>query len=254
MSGSSWPSLWFDLPLAVFDLETTGKDTQTCKIIEVGISRFYRGELVKQFDWFVDPGCQIPQEVVELTHIQQSDVDGQPKIADLAPEILDAFKGHGIVAYNIGFDRSILTRELEECGFAWPKDNPIIDPLVFASHFYPNQRNNLGAVCQRLNISLEGAHRACNDAEATGKVFYAFKDRLPPDLDSLLIVQAQWERENIERMRWRSKSDGAANSFVIQQSESTGLGPAFFFGTEPDPLKALYSAVPSAKPRTPASE
>ena len=91
----NWPSQWFDLPLAVFDLETTGKDTGTCKIIEVGISMFYHGELVQQLDWFVDPECEIPKEVVELTHIQQSDVDGQPKLREIAPDILNAFKGHG---------------------------------------------------------------------------------------------------------------------------------------------------------------
>lgn len=255
MSGNSWPAQWFDLPMAVFDLETTGKDTRTCRIIEVGISEFYRGELVKQYDWFVDPECEIPQEVVELTHIQQSDVDGQPKLREIAAEILEVFKGHGIIAYNIGFDRTVLTRELEECGLSWPKDNPIIDPLVFASHFYPNQRNNLGVVCERLNITLEGAHRACNDAEATGKVFYAFRDRLPSELDNLLIVQAQWERENLERFQWRRKpgSDGG-ESFVIQQSESGGLGPAFFFGNETDPLRALYSMVPSARARLNTNE
>ena len=247
----TWPSQWFDLPLAVFDLETTGKDTGTCKIIEVGISKFYHGELVQQLDWFVDPECTIPQEVVELTHIQQSDVDGQPKLREIASEILEAFKGHGIVAYNIGFDRTVLTREFQECGFEWPKENPIIDPLVFASHFYPNQRNKLGIVCERLNITLEGAHRACNDAEATGKVLYAFRDRLPPDLESLLIVQAQWERENIERMQWRrSGHDDPVQSFVVQQSSSKGLGPAFFFGNETDPLRAVYSTVPAARPRT----
>ena len=251
----SWPSRWFDLPLVVFDLETTGKDKSSCKIIEVGISEFYHGELVKQYDWFVDPQCEIPQEVVEITHIQQSDVDGQPLLRDIAPEILEIFKGHGIVAYNIGFDRTVLTRELQACGLDWPKENPIIDPLVFAMHFYPNQKCKLGMVCDRLNISLEGAHRACNDAEATGKVLYAmfdvFKDRIPTDLESLLIVQAQWERENIERMQWRrDNGEGAANSFVVQQASNRGLGPAFFFGSETDPLRAVYASVPSSRPRT----
>ena len=87
-----WPSQWFDLPLAIFDTETTGKDPHTCRIIEVGITQMLRGEVVREFDWFVDPECQIPEEVVQLTHIQQSDVDGQPKLRDIAGDILEAFR------------------------------------------------------------------------------------------------------------------------------------------------------------------
>ena len=246
-----WPSQWFDLPLAIFDTETTGKDPHTCRIIEVGITQMLRGEVVREFDWFVDPECQIPEEVVQLTHIQQSDVDGQPKLRDIAGDILEAFRGHGIVAYSIGFDRTVLTRELREAGLDWPSENPILDPLVFAQHFYPHQRNNLGAVAERLGISLEGAHRACNDAAATGKVFYAFRDRLPPELDALLIVQAEWERDNQARLQWRRPSgDAASNPLLAQKETSRGLSPAFLYGEEPDPLKAIYGAVPNFRRET----
>lgn len=242
-----WPSQWFDLPLAVFDLETTGFDPKTCQIIEVGIVHFYRGEVVKVYNWLVDPECQIPEEVVNLTHISQEDVTGQPKFREIAHDILEAFSGHGIVAYNISFDRPFLTHKLREIGLDWPEDNPNIDPLVFATHLYPKQKNKLGMVAERLGISLEGAHRACNDAEATGRVLYAFRDRLPPDLESLLIIQSQWERENQARMSWRRDNN---NSIIANQTTARGLTVAFAYGNESDPLKALYSMVPNASPRT----
>ncbi|MBQ9242510.1 MAG: 3'-5' exonuclease [Proteobacteria bacterium] len=251
MSLNNWPTHWFDMPLAVFDLETTGKDYKTCEIIEIGIVQFYRGEVIKVYDWLIDPECEIPQEIVELTHIRQEDVDGQPKLRDLAPEILNAFAGHGIVAYNVNFDRPFLTNKLEALGYKWPSDNPVIDPLVFAQHFYPNQRNKLGMVAERLGVSLEGAHRACNDAEATGKVLYAFRDKLPPELETLLILQAQWERENMERNRWRRRSDSPdeTNPLINGQTAAKGITTAFAYDTEPDPLRALYAAVPNAAPR-----
>lgn len=248
MTKQTWPSQWFDLPLAVFDLETTGFDSHTCQIIEIGIVQFERGEVTQRLDWLIDPECEIPPEIVNLTHIQPSDVAGQPKLREIVPQILEAFEGRGLVAYNIGFDRPFLTHKLKELGYQWPDENPTIDPLVFANHFYPHERNKLGMVAQRLGISLEGAHRAFNDAEATGKVLYAFRDKLPPDLESLLIVQAQWERENIERRNWRKK-DSEQSIHALSQPESTKLGPAFFFGNEPDPLRALYSLVPAAPPR-----
>ncbi len=245
---TTWPELWFDLPLAVFDLETTGFDANTCQIIEIGIVQFYRGEVVKVLNWLIDPECKIPEEIVQLTHIRQEDVDGQPKLREIAPDILEAFAGRGIVAYNIGFDRPFLTHKLEELGLSWPSENPIIDPLVFATHFYPRERNKLGMVAERLGISLEGAHRACNDAEATGKVLYAFRDRLPPDLENLLILQSQWERENLERLSWRRK-DSDGSSLITQQNQTKGLTSAFAYDSETDPLRALYSKVPNAAPR-----
>ena len=244
---TQWATQWFDIPLAVFDLETTGKDTGSCQIIEIGIVQFYRGEVVKTLNWLVDPECEIPEEVVNITHITQADVDGQPKIEEIIPDILEAFAGHAIVAYNIGFDRTILTRKLKEFGYEWPEENPCLDPLVFAAHLYPNERNKLGMVAERLGISLEGAHRAYNDAEATGKVLYAFRDRLPPDLETLLVLQSQWERENEERFAWRRKNGG--NTLISQPSSVKGITTAFAYGTEPDVLRALYSQVPNAAPR-----
>lgn len=244
--GEQWPSLWYDLPLAVFDTETTGKDMNTCRIIEVGITLMVRGEVVEELDWFVDPECEIPKEVVELTHIQQSDVDGQPKFREIARDILEAFRGRGIVAYNINFDRTVMTRELRNAGLDWPHGNPMIDPLVFAQHLYPHQHNNLGAVTERLSISLEGAHRACNDAAATGKVLYALRGKLPASLEELLVVQAAWERENQARLQWR-RHDMGANPLLSQGAEGHTLTTAFVYGDEPDPLRAIYGAVPQKR-------
>ena len=252
MGQTSWPSQWYDLPIAVFDLETTGTDYESCEIIEIGIVHFLRGEVVNVYNWLIDPECAIPQEIVEITHIRQEDVDGQPKFREIAQDVLDAFSGHGIVAYNIGFDRPFLTHKLEKLGMQWPSDNPTIDPLVFARHLWPNQRNKLGMVAERLNVSLVGAHRACNDAEATGKVLYAMRDKLPPDLENLLIIQAQWDLEYKERYAWRNKfkgEDNGLNSLVSPASAQT-LGPGYFFGNETDPLKSLYNMVPSAQART----
>ena len=58
-----WPELWRDLPMAVVDVETTGLDASTDRIIEIGIVRFERGEEVEVYGELIDPGCPIPPEV-----------------------------------------------------------------------------------------------------------------------------------------------------------------------------------------------
>lgn len=246
----SWPKLWFDLPLAVFDLETTGFDPQTCEIIEVGIVQFFRGEIVGQFNWLIDPETPIPARITEITGISQADVDGQVKFREIANDILKCFEGRGLVAYNASFDRGFLTQKFEALGLKFPVGNPIIDPLIFARQFYVNEDNKLVTVAKRLGISLVDAHRASNDAEATGKVFYAFRDRLPPDLEGLLLLQSQWEREQLERFQRKRFGRGGDSNFSSVMSTgpvSKDLSPTFAYGTEPDPLRALYSAVPNAK-------
>jgi DNA polymerase-3 subunit alpha (Gram-positive type) len=248
-----WPQSWFDIPIAVFDLETTGFDPQTCQIIEIGIVQFYRGEIMKVHNWLIDPECQIPQEIVDITHIQQSDVDGQPKFCEIVHDVLAAFKDHAICAHNISFDRVFLSHKLTELGLSWPAGNPILDTLIIASHLYPNQQNKLGILAERLGITLEGAHRACNDAEATGKVLYAMREHLPPDLETLMLLQAQWEREfNEKRAFWKNKNSGGSSFSALmndQTPQNRGITAAFAYSTEPDPIRALYATVPAAKPR-----
>ena len=244
-----WPKKWLDLPLAVFDTETTGKDPSTCRLLEIGIVHFEHGEVVKTFNWMVNPECEIPEDVVRITGITQDDVKNEKPFAAIAKDVLAAFEGHALVAYNMRYDRTVLTRYFEECGLKWPDDHPTIDPLVFANYFYKNERhNNLGSVCERLGVSLEGAHRACNDAEATGKVLYAFNEHfeLPPDLESLLIVQTQWERENLQRQYWRKNDQNEIGLNEIS-TISNDLNIGFIYGKETDPLKALYMAVPNVQ-------
>ena len=243
-----WPKRWLDLPLAVVDTETTGKDPTKCRLLEIGIVHFEHGNVVKVFNWMVNPECEIPEEVVRITGIKQEDVQNEKTFAEIAKDVLDALTGHGIVAYNIGYDRTVLTRYFEECGLKWPSENPTIDPLVFANYFYKNHtHNNLGAVCERLGVSLEGAHRACHDAEATGKVLYAFNEQfgLPPDLESLLIVQTQWERENEQRLRWRQGKSEHEIGLNEVNTIANDLNMGFIYSQETDPLKALYMAVPN---------
>ncbi|MFA5623458.1 MAG: 3'-5' exonuclease [Bradymonadales bacterium] len=244
------PELWYDLPLAVFDVETTGFSPDENQIIEIGVVHFHRGELQESFNWLIDPECEIPPEIVKLTGITQEDVTGKPTFREIAADFVEVMKGRGLVAYNLAFDRSFLSVNLERCGYQWFDDQPSFDPLIFARHISPQARDNkLVTVAKRYNISLEGAHRACNDAEATGKVLYAMRDALPPVLQDLIVVQVQWEIQQRNAFRGKDKRRNSEFSSILSQ-ESAGearLGPAFIHGSEADPLRAYYDSLMSMK-------
>lgn len=245
-----WPKNWRDLTLAVVDVETTGLDPQEDRVTEIGIIRFEAGEVVESYGKLVNPERPIPEESTKITGIRDEDVKDAPTFAEIAKDVHERLQGVGIVAYNLSFDRGFIRKELERCGLEWPEESPTLDPLIFARQFFKNQRRkNLGAICKLLGIPLEEAHRATHDATVTGHVLYAFADRLPEGLNELLMLQAQWEQQQAQEMSgWRSRrNDSEFESLSDAFGGSTvGLGPAYIYGDEADPLRALYMSVPEA--------
>ena len=243
-----WPERWFDLPLAVIDVETTGFDPEVERIIEIGIVLFERGEVIDRYGQLIDPQKEVPQEVVELTGIKQEDLEGMPTFDQVAPEIHRRLQHVGVGAYNLSFDRSFVAAELERVGLSWPSDAPTLDPLIFARQFFQNSpRKNLGAISKLLDIPLEEAHRAIHDAEVAGQVLYAFGDKLPERLQDLIVLQAQWEAAQAAKMsHWRGNFSLGTSSTI---DKPIGLGPAYIYGDEADPLRALYMSIPEAPER-----
>lgn len=243
---STWPEHWKDLPLAVIDVETTGLDSTQDRIIEIGIIRFERGEVIETYGHLIDPGCEVPEEVTKITGIKAEDLKGKPTFKQLSQEIWERLQGVGIVAYNLSFDKGFVSRELERVGLAWPDEAPTLDPLIFARQFFKNHpRKNLGAISKLLGIPLEEAHRATHDATVAGHVLYAFEDRLPDRLQDLLVLQAQWEAAQAnDTSHWRGNFSLGSSSSMEQP---IGLGPAYIYGDEADPLRALYMSIPEAK-------
>jgi len=246
---SDWPDNWIDLPLAVIDVETTGLEPEEDRIIEIGIIHFQAGEVVDEYGQLVDPQRDLPERATEITGITQTDLEGKPTFDEIADEVESQLRGKGIVAYNLDFDRSFVETELERAGGEWPDESPTFDPLVFAREFFKDlRRKNLGTIADKLDIPLEEAHRATHDAEVAGHVLYAFEDRLPEDLDDLMVLQAQWEQSQAQqRANWRDEEAEPSESLVGLGEQSAGLGPAYVYGDEPDPLRALYKSVPEAQ-------
>ena len=251
----TWPDLWFDLPLAVLDVETTGFDPQNDRIIEIGIVHFHQGEVIESWGQLVNPGRPIPEAVIKLTGIKDEDVADAPPFADVAAAVAARLEGKGIVAYNLPFDRGFIAAELERTGRAWPDDHPTFDPLIFARQFQRKEGSKkLGKVAERMGINLEEAHRAVDDATTAGHILCAFRDLLPRHLNALQMLQRQWARQQAqETSNWRGRRRMNTDdpwSSNENQAQTIGLGPAFVFGDEHDPLRALYRSLPEAPERS----
>lgn len=209
-------SPWHDCVIAFIDTETTGRDSNTDRLIEVGIVLGRHGEPYERKSWLVDPGVAIPAESFAVHGISDADVAGKPTFAAVLPEIL-AFLGGAIpAAYNAAFDKAFILAEVGrakvELGDLPPalrNDVDWLDPLVFARELYKEEQSRaLGEMAQRLGIALERAHRATDDAEAALRVLYAFgKDpRVPRGYAALVREQRRLGRMHDEARRFWKKN------------------------------------------------
>lgn len=154
----------------VFDIETTGLSSRNDKITEIGAVKIKDGIITDRFSQLINPEKEIPQIVVELTGISNSLVENEPTIEKVIPEFYEFAKDAVLVAHNAKFDISFIRREYKNNNIEF--NHPILDTLVLARATMTHmKRFNLGTLCKNLGVSLVGAHRAVNDAEATAEVF-----------------------------------------------------------------------------------
>lgn len=248
---------WRAEPLAVVDVETTGLEPESDRVIEVAIVHMRAGEVEERWGSLVNPECELPPDVTQLTGIQPEDLETAPRFADLATEVRQRLEGRIFVAYNLGFDRGFLEHELRRAGHEWAPETSI-DPLVFARELHRNKGSKrLEAVAERLGIEIGTAHRATDDAEAAGHVLYALGRELPDELEQLLVLQRQWaQQQENEMARWRKGGGEAApgkgagtDALGGEEERGSALGPAYLYGDETDPVRAMFTHLPAAGSR-----
>ena len=162
------------LEFCVIDLETTGGNPETEKIIEVGMVKIENRKITEERSFLVNPQKDIPDFVQKLTGIRKADVEHAPKIEEVIDEIVE-FIGKGIlVAHNTSFDIPFLNGVLKN--LQRPSlDNKVICTNIMTKYLIPDiMSSNLQYMSQIFNISHSNAHRAIEDARATGNLLLKY--------------------------------------------------------------------------------
>jgi DNA polymerase-3 subunit epsilon len=211
-------ALWTDLPVALIDLETTGRDASVDRVVEIGVAVGRGGQIVARYNWLIQPGITIPDEAKAVHGISDEDVAESPRFETVAHEVAAALEGCIPAAYNAPFDRAFLTNEFARAGHAHMegektapalrRDVEWVDPLVWAREIQREERSKaLGDVAARLGVPLEKAHRASDDAEAALRVLYALAPdaRMPRAYGAFAQEQRRLAQiQADERRRWRN--------------------------------------------------
>ncbi len=166
-----------DATYCVLDLETTGISITTEKITEVGIMKVKNGEVIDEFEIFVNPEKPIPQRVVEVTNITDEMVKDAETIDKVFPKVLEFVGDSIIVAHNASFDVGFLKHNAKLLGYEF--NNTYIDTLPLAKDLFPDlKKYKLGKIADSLGIEVDVAHRALADVDTTVKVFNVMLKKL----------------------------------------------------------------------------
>lgn len=162
------------LNFCVIDLETTGGNFETEKIIEVGMVRVENRKITEERNFLINPDKEIPEFVQKLTGIKKSDVSHAPKIEEVIDEIREFIGDSILVAHNTSFDVPFINGVLKQLGRP-TLDNKVICTNIMTKYMIPEiMSSNLNYMSSIFGISHSHAHRAVEDARATANLLLKY--------------------------------------------------------------------------------
>jgi len=220
--------------LVAIDLETTGTDPNTDRIMEVAAVKFEGRRIVDTFQRLVNPYCVIPYRIRVLTGISQSEVDKAPPLATVLAELTAFIGSNPVVGHNVSFDLAFLS----QAGVSL--SNQCYDTFELALLLLRQDEYSLASLARNLGASSP-SHRALADAMATAGVFAALMEKTC-QLDPGLIAEINRLAVNLEQWQLSTLFAELSRSAPLPAGQSA---PSLKVTTESqEPLKAAPSVQP----------
>ncbi|MDE6846173.1 MAG: ribonuclease H-like domain-containing protein [Lachnospiraceae bacterium] len=151
------------------DLETTGLDAKTEKIIEIGIVKVKNNIVVDEWETLVNPGRKLEERIIELTGIKDEQLTPAPVIEEVLPVLLEKVGDDPLLGHGVMFDYSFIKRAAVNRRMSFEKNG--IDTLKIARKYLPElESRSLGYLCEYYGIR-HNAHRALDDARGTVELY-----------------------------------------------------------------------------------
>lgn len=155
----------------VFDLETTGLDSQADEVFEFGAIRYRDGSEIERFEEIVKTEHPIPASVRALTRVTEKELDRAKPLIDVLEDFMAFVGSSTLVAHNASFDMGFLDRLMGECGYE-ELDNKLIDTLKLARKKLPSASSHkLQDLAGFFGSDVTAAHRALDDCLLTHDIF-----------------------------------------------------------------------------------
>ncbi len=160
-------------PIVFFDLETTGTNIMTDRIVELSVIKIHPDGSREERTRRLNPEMHIPEEATAVHHISDEDVANEPTFRQIAKNFYIFLEGCDLGGYNIvKFDLPVLIREFQQAGLAFSTEGRrVLDAYSIFCKMEP--RNLTAAYKFYCGKKLEGAHGAAADTLATAEIFEA---------------------------------------------------------------------------------
>lgn len=192
---------------AVVDIETTGTNPETDKIIQFACVFVQDWKIINYFSTDINPLKSIPKNIEILTGINNEQVAKAPYFEDIASTVIQILSDCYFVAHNVYFDYSFLNSELRRAGEN-ELDLECLDTVELSQIMFPSSLGfRVKDLADYLNLNHDNPHQALSDAYVTAEIFI----QLIKKLETLPYV-------TISKMADLSYALGVDNSSVFLQA------------------------------------
>lgn len=174
-----------------FDVETTGLNPTTDRIVEIGAVLFANGEPVDSFSTLVNPHINISASATAVNHITSAILSSAPLEQNVYPRLIEflgnALCGNVIMcAHNAKFDFDFLCNTLSRLGY--DAHFRYADTLSLSRRYIKGPDNYKQCTLENyLGLKNSASHRASSDAESCGKIFCSILNYA----DEVLVTERQ---------------------------------------------------------------
>ncbi len=166
----------------IVDIETNGNSPVKNQIIEIGAIKFKNGEIIDRFESYVYADF-IPESIVRLTSIEQSDLKGAPSLKKVLHDF-KLFLGNSVfVAHNVKFDYGFISQSLKTVGVDGLLNRKLCT-VDLSRKTIEAERHGLGFLREHLDIATGEHHRAYSDALSAAKVLEVCFQNIPENINS----------------------------------------------------------------------
>ncbi len=171
----------YDAPLdetfVCFDTETTGLRPEHEEMTEIAAVKVKNGEVIAEFQTYINPHKPIPREITELTGISDETVADAPELSEALSAFLEFAGDLPLVAHNAGFDMAFVRKACERLNIE--REFTYIDTVEMARILFPEMsRVKLNVLAKALKVGPFEHHRASEDAAVLGRIYIKLLDKL----------------------------------------------------------------------------
>ena len=204
---------WTELPRATFDLETTGIDPKTARIVTASLVLVSPdGEVLRAGEWLADPGVEIPEQAsaihgITTEYAREHGMPAQQVAYEVAMALGGLFAdGVPVIAFNAAYDFSVLHFELARYGYPPLTCYPVLDPLVINKHVhkFKKGKRTLEVLASEYSVELENAHTSKDDALAAERLLTAMSfeyEEIEQPATALHEQQITWAAEQAAELQ-----------------------------------------------------